>query len=210
MKTSTVPILGESAQSMLAGVMILIMPVKCRSQCLAKGVKTIIFIATDKPAGTQRNFTVSLTFRACPSRFCYEPTSGVAHCSSALMKVMLSPILSRSGSSCLVSPDSQPFPDCSGPPTTDCVPVWFMGLFSTVPACSFCLISSFSALSTLWFNQAGSLPTLCQVCQAACTMPVTGWLLVCSKESSLWNPNSFPNIVTLAMGNASRVSRACS
>lgn len=189
--------------------MILIMPVKCRSQYLAKEVKTIVFTAADKPAGTH-GISVSLRFRACPSRSCHEPTSAVAHCSSASMKVMLFPILSRSGSSCLLSPDSQPFPDCSGPPTTDCAPVQFMGLFSMVPACSFCLISSFSALSTLWFNQAGSLPTLCQVCQAACAMPVTGWLLVCSKESSLWNPNSFPNIATLEMGNESRVSCACS
>ena len=209
MKTLTVPILGESAQSVEAGVVILIMPVKCRSQYLAKEVKTIVFTAADKPAGTH-GISVSLRFRACPSRSCHEPTSAVAHCSSASMKVMLFPILSRSGSSCLLSPDSQPFPDCSGPPTTDCAPVQFMGLFSMVPACSFCLISSFSALSTLWFNQAGSLPTLCQVCQAACAMPVTGWLLVCSKESSLWNPNSFPNIATLEMGNESRVSCACS
>lgn len=52
MKTLMVPILGESAQSMLAGVMILIVPVKYRSQYLAKRVKTIIFTATDKPAGT--------------------------------------------------------------------------------------------------------------------------------------------------------------
>lgn len=42
---------------------------------------------------------------------------------------MLSPILSSSESSCLVSPDSQPFPDCSGPPTTVCASVRFMVLF---------------------------------------------------------------------------------
>ena len=88
MKTLTVPILGESAQSMVAGVMILIMPVKCRSQYLAKGVKTVIFTAADKPEGTH-GISVSLTFRACPSRSCYEPTSAVAHCSPASMKVML-------------------------------------------------------------------------------------------------------------------------
>lgn len=139
-----------------------------------------------------------------------EPTSDVPHCSSAWMKVMLSPILASSESSCLVSPDSQPFPDCSGPPTTVCAPVRFMVLFSMVPTCSACLISPFSALSTLWFSQAGSLPILCHVCQAAGSMSVTGWLLVCSKTSSLWNPNSFPNTVTLAMGNESRVSCACS
>lgn len=134
-------------------------------------------------------------------------------CTSLLLCIDESDALSNplsSESSCLVSPDSQPFPDCSGPPATVCASVRFMVLFSMVPTCSACLISSFSALSTLRLSQAASLPILCHVCQAACSMSVTGWLLVCSKTSSLWNPNSFPNTVTLGMGNASRVSCACS
>lgn len=120
----------------------------------------------------------------------------------------LNPLSSES--SCLVSLDSQPFPDCSRPPATVCAPVRFMVLFSMVPTCSACLISSFSAVSTLRLSQAASLPIVCHVCQAACSMSVTGWLLVCSKTSSLWNPNSFPNTVTLGMGKVSRVSCACS
>lgn len=117
-----------------------------------------------------------------------NPICDVPHCSSS---ILMSDALQSfsSESSCLVSRTHSLSQIAQGLQPQSALQFDSWVLFSMVPTCSACLISSFSALSTLRSVRQHHYPSSAIPGCAACSMSVTRLVAVCSKTSSLWNPN---------------------